>query len=149
MTHQMMKQRVLIVNKDAHGSHLYANILDRAGYRVHQATTLSAACSLMTKYTFAMFLWDMEMEEGAGKDFLREQGKCLGQQNTRLIILSANQDTGLDAGLQAEICLDQPADIASLLSLADYLKHHTRCPNLPLNVPPPQIEMLPAAKIKV
>ena len=120
MFNQTSKPRVLIANKDAYDSHLYANILERAGYRVHLATTLPKTQALLIRYTFAVMLYDLALEAGANGEFLQQQRACWP--HTRLVIL-ADEKSGLDyATLGAEVCLSQPTEAESLLALAAYLK---------------------------
>ncbi len=131
MFNQTMKPRVLIANKDAYDSHLYANILEKAGYRVHLATTLPKTQALLARYTFAVLLYDLDLEPDTTGEFLRQYCSCWS--STRLIIL-ADEKVDLDyADLGADFCLSQPAGAESLLSLTAYLKQLSR--HLTLELP--------------
>ncbi len=133
MFNKSNKPRVLIANKDAYDSHLYANILERAGYRVHLATTLPKTHALLTRYTFAVLLYDLALETEANGEFLQQHRPCWP--HTRLVLLADKKIGPEYAALGAEFCLSQPVEADSLLALTAYLKTLSRRLTLKLPIP--------------
>ena len=119
----------LIMADDAYSGSIYANVINRAGYQIHLATTVQKACSFLRRYQFTLLLCDIETNNGRGIDLLRQHALTLRKRGTKIIVLSSEkQFYSLCEDMGAEFFLEKPVSVNSLLHLVDYFKAQTPHP---------------------
>src|SRR5688572_16886112 len=80
---------VLIMEDEIHLLRLFSMALQRSGYQVYEAPTISVARQLILSLTFAVFIADMRMGNERGIDLLNEQLERLNANQTKILVVSA------------------------------------------------------------
>ncbi len=100
------KKRVLYVEDNKDTSFLGGFILERSGFDVVSATTVSEALMLASKYSFDVYLLDALLPDGSGIDLCRKLREA--DSSTPVVFFSArgyqrDKDQAFAAGAQAYI----------------------------------------------
>jgi DNA-binding NtrC family response regulator len=80
---------VLIMEDEIHLLRLFSMALQRSGYQVYEASTISIARQLILNMSFAVFIADMRMGNERGIDLLNEQFERLQANLTKILVVSA------------------------------------------------------------
>jgi DNA-binding response OmpR family regulator len=86
-----MPYSVLILEDEPNLIRLFSKALRKSGFQVTTAMTLDDARQRLLEQRFDVMLCDMRVGSEQGIDLLREQQPLLESQNTKLIIVSAEE----------------------------------------------------------
>jgi signal transduction histidine kinase/DNA-binding response OmpR family regulator len=110
---------ILIVEDEADISRLLQLLLQRAGYRVLQAHSLTQARQLLASEVIAAITLDLRLPDGNGLELLKELRQDPARQGLPILVISAASEQGrltLQGGLQGIDWLDKPIDPRRLLT---------------------------------
>ncbi len=85
----MAKKRALLVEDDIDHLHIFSHVVQKAGYEVDQAATMSQAQALLEGGQYDLFICDMRLPDGRGFDLLRDRHAQLRAAGTVIVIMSA------------------------------------------------------------
>lgn len=113
---------ILIMEDEDALRRLYSRALNRVGYEIYGAETITKARDLLAQHHFDAFLCDIHMGQERGTDLLREQGDALGREGTQIVMVSADSRyRSLSEELGIEFYLEKPISISTLVALMDRL----------------------------
>ena len=113
---------ILIMEDEIHLLRLFSTALQRSGYQVYEASTLSIARQLILSMTFAVFIADMRMGNERGIDLLIEQLERLHAHETKILVISAEpayQKPCIDLGI--EMFLTKPVTPLGVIKILNSL----------------------------
>ena len=125
---------VLIMEDEIHLLRLFSMALQRSGYQVYEASTISVARQLILSMTFAVFIADMRMGNERGIDLLIEQLERLHAHETKILVISAEsayQKPCIDLGI--EMFLTKPVTPLGVIKILNSLVSPTSAGKLPLH----------------
>src|SRR5687768_12798551 len=114
----MSHRSVLIMEDDLHLLRLFSKTLSKADYTVYDASTVNLARQFLKAMPFSVMICDMRMGSESGIDLLKEMMPQLMQHNTRIIVVSAEEQyrTACE-DLGVEFFLSKPISPAMLVAL--------------------------------
>ena len=122
MEEETTARRVLILEDEDDLRRIYSKALHHAGYDVYTAATIEKARELLTHDPYDAFLCDIRIGGDRGTDLLREQSEALRENNTQIIMVSAEaQYRGICEEMGAEFFMEKPIAIGPLITLVDRL----------------------------
>ncbi|MDP2246360.1 CHASE domain-containing protein [Pseudomonas sp.] len=109
---------ILVVEDEADIARLLQLLLQRAGYRVLLAYSLTQARQLLSSEPVAAITLDLRLPDGNGIEFIQEIHRDLATRELPILVISAANEQGqlsLQGGFHVVDWLDKPIDPARLL----------------------------------
>jgi DNA-binding NtrC family response regulator len=107
------EKRILVLDDNDYLRRLFSRVLDQAGYKTWQATTLQEARALLDKQNFDVFLCDVHLGNDRGTDLVRDQFSALRAAGTQVVMVSGEaryrevcEDMGIEFYIEKPVALD-------------------------------------------